>query len=117
MGLVVILVFLLGFAVVLGATFVLARAVARRTRLALSVPLLIGTSLGLLALNPYWISLGPEAPDAELDRFVLWVLLGLPCAIGLAVGAGVGGLSRPARGPSSGGGEWDRRGHAGAPDE
>ncbi len=115
MGLVVILVFLLGFAVVLGAAFVLARALARRTRVALSAPLLIGSCLGLLALNPYWISLGPEAPQADLDRFVLWVLLGLPCAIGLAVGAGAGWLSRPARGTSSGGGRTGLTGSSGGP--
>ncbi|MDX2482242.1 MAG: hypothetical protein QNK42_01110 [Pseudodonghicola sp.] len=98
MGLVVIVIFLLGFALVLGAAFIVSRAIARRARIALSVPLLIGGCLGLLVLNPYWIRLGPEAPQADLDRFVLWVLLGLPGAIGLAVGAGAGWLSRPAHG-------------------
>ncbi|GAA6199459.1 hypothetical protein [Aquicoccus sp. SU-CL01552] len=102
MGLVVLLVLMLGFALVLGAAFIVARALTRRTRVALFAPLLIGSCLGLLALNPYWITRGPDDPQADLDRFVLWVLFGLPGAIGLAVGAGAGWCARRPRGTS-----WD----------
>ncbi len=106
MGLVVLLVFLLGFALVLGVAFVLSRALSRRTRVALSAPLLIGGCLGLLALNPNWIARGPGTPQADLDRFVLWVLLALPGAIGLVVGAGAGWCARRPRGTSGGKVEW-----------
>jgi len=102
MGLLVLLILIVDVTVVPGAAFLMARALARRIRVALSVSLLLGGCLGLLALNPNGIARGPDDPLADPDRFVLWVLLGLPGAIGLAVGAGAGWCARRPRGMS-----WD----------